>query len=129
MGSKGLSIILVLLQHYIPSEEDFERRTFQYNDKSIVIPKPPGFELLYRILSGDGEELRQKLVRIARLGLNAILEDLRGAYTRHVELAIRRVFEIIELVLEKQRAFMYFNQRSSSPKLVRRFEQFLIQKR
>lgn len=128
VGSKGLSIILVILQHYTPSPDDFERKYLTQDGKQIPVSKPPGFELMYKLLSQDGEELRQKLMRIARLGLDALAEGERAA-SDIIELTVRRVYEITEWVLSRQLTFAQLNETSSSPRILSRLETYLMANR
>lgn len=123
VGSKGLSILLVLLQHYTPSQDDFEQKYFSYNDKQIPLSKPPGFELMSKILAEDGAELRYNLISTARAGLAGLNEGVDS------ELIVRRAFEIIELVLEKQKAFLAYNSNASHPNLSRGLDSHFMQKR
>jgi hypothetical protein len=123
IGSKGLSVLLILLQHYTPSAEDFEQKTISVNDRRITLTKPPGFELILSLLKEEGVELRQQLIAAASRGLDAMVGEDR---VPAIELTVRRVFQIIEIVLAKQTAVLDFNEHSSHPFVLSRLERYLM---
>jgi len=130
IGSRSLSILLLVLRNYEPTPEDFEhfhhQKTVKYSSDGSQNGKSshPGVHIMQKMLCDDGE-CRGKLLRTAYAGCAEMLRKGKKPYYENLETTVKLVFELVELVIAKQKMFLYWNQKASAPGLFYPLERLL----